>query len=81
MHGQEQSAQPTNGSFVFERLLDSKAAAALLDIHHKTLEKYAREGRLPAHRFGNRLWRFRATELDEWLRNTLQSASQSVRVN
>ena len=65
----------------FEPLLDSKAAASLLGIHRKTLEKYAREGRVPAHRFGNKFLRFRASELDEWVRSTLNSASQSVRVN
>jgi hypothetical protein len=33
----------------FEPLLDSVAAAKLLQIHSKTLQKMARVGRIPAH--------------------------------
>ncbi|HEX4770468.1 MAG TPA: helix-turn-helix domain-containing protein [Bryobacteraceae bacterium] len=50
----------------FEELLDSKKAAPLLFIHPKTLQKMARKAEVPAHKIG-RLWRFRASELDDWL--------------
>jgi excisionase family DNA binding protein len=53
-----------NGNF--EPLLDSSAAASLLAIHPKTLQKLARAGKVPAHRIGD-LWRFRASELNHWL--------------
>jgi excisionase family DNA binding protein len=56
----------------FEPLLDSQKAAALLGIHHKTLQKMARAGTVPCHRIGD-LWRFRASELDRWWRTGVNS--------
>jgi excisionase family DNA binding protein len=56
----------------FEPLLDSHRAAALLGIHPKTLQKLARAGTVPCHRIGD-LWRFRASELDSWLRGGINS--------
>jgi len=47
---------------VFERLLDSEQAAALVKVHPKTLQRYARKGVVPGVRIG-KLWRFRASEL------------------
>jgi excisionase family DNA binding protein len=52
----------------FEPILTSEEAAALLKIRPKTLQRMARQGRIPAHRVGD-LWRFRASELDDWLRS------------
>lgn len=60
----------------FEPLLDSDAAAKLLQIHPKTLQKLARAGRVPAHSVCG-LWRFRASELDEWLKTEVSSKSHS----
>lgn len=51
----------------FEPVLTSEQAARLLNIHPKTLQRMARKGQIPAHRIGD-LWRFRALELDAWLR-------------
>ena len=56
----------------FEPLLDTHRAAALLGIHPKTLQKLARAGTVPGHRIGD-LWRFRASELDMWLRTGINS--------
>jgi excisionase family DNA binding protein len=50
----------------FEPLLDSTEAAALLKIHPKTLQKMARKGEMAAIQIG-RLWRFRASTLNNWL--------------
>lgn len=50
----------------FERFLNSREAAALLQIHPKTLQRLARKGELRAMRVG-RLWRFRASDLDAWV--------------
>ena len=59
----------------FEPLLsDVEAAAFLGGLHPKTVQRMARRGQLPAYRIG-RYWRFRASELDEWLR--VQSRCQS----
>jgi excisionase family DNA binding protein len=56
----------------FEPLLDTHEAAALLHIHPKTLQKMARAGTVPSRRIGD-LWRFRASELDSWVRAQLNS--------
>jgi excisionase family DNA binding protein len=68
---------PENGAF--ERLLDVPEAATLLLIHPKTLQAMARAGTVPCIRMG-KYWRFRASSLDEWVRNRLQSEQQSRRV-
>ena len=47
----------------FEPVLNTEKAAALLQVHPKTLQKMAREGSVPAFRIGD-LWRFRASALD-----------------
>jgi excisionase family DNA binding protein len=60
----------------FEPLLNSAAAAKLLQIHPKTLQKLARLGRVPAHNICG-FWRFRASELDDWLKTTVSSKSHS----
>jgi excisionase family DNA binding protein len=51
----------------FEPLLDSEEAAALLKIHPKTLQKLARRGEVVGIKIG-KLWRFRASALDAWLK-------------
>jgi excisionase family DNA binding protein len=50
----------------FEPLLDSSQAAALLRIHPKTLQKMARRGAIHGTHIG-KLWRFRASDLNDWL--------------
>jgi excisionase family DNA binding protein len=62
----------------FEKVLNTEEAAALLQIHPKTLQKMAREGTVPAFRIGD-LWRFRASALDEWLRSGVSSNRHSCR--
>jgi len=54
------------GEFDFESLLDVTEAARLLRIHPKTLRNKARRGVIPGVQVG-RLWRFRASVLNEWL--------------
>jgi excisionase family DNA binding protein len=60
----------------FEPLLGSIEAAKLLQIHPKTLQKMARAGTVPAHLICG-LWRFRASELDRWLKAEVSSKSHS----
>ena len=57
---------PAKAAEAFEPLLDTEEAAKLLRIHPKTLRRNARRGEIPATRVG-RLWRFRASLLNEWL--------------
>jgi len=47
---------------VFEPLLNSVQAAALVKVHPKTLQRYARAGLVAGLRVG-KLWRFRASDL------------------
>jgi len=56
----------------FEQLLDSDEAAALLKIHPKTLQKMARNGDIAGVQVG-RLWRFRASVINEWLEQKMAS--------
>jgi len=53
--------------FVFEPLLDSDEAAELLRIHPKTLQRMARNCQIHGIQVG-KLWRFRASDLEIWLR-------------
>ena len=64
-------------SELFEPLLDSVAAAKLLRIHPKTLQKMARSGTVPGHRIGD-LWRFRVSVLDTWIREAVNFQSPLV---
>ena len=57
---------------LLDELLDSQAAAALLGIHSKTLERAARRGEVPGY-FRFRRWYFSKSELDAWLRVTVRS--------
>jgi excisionase family DNA binding protein len=72
------SRKPESLSAGFEPILNTEEAAALLQIHPKTLQKMAREGIVPAFRIGD-LWRFRASALDEWLRSGVSSKRHSCR--
>ena len=57
----------------FEPLLDSDEAAALLKIHPKTLQRMARRGEITAIHFG-KLWRFRASDLYQWIKTKIKTA-------
>jgi excisionase family DNA binding protein len=62
----KKQAGRAQGESNFESLLDVAEAAKLLRIHPKTLRKKARRGIIPGVQVG-RLWRFRASALNEWL--------------
>jgi excisionase family DNA binding protein len=49
-----------------ERLIDSDEAAAIIGIHPKTLQKYARRGLIRGVHVG-KLWRFRCSTIEEWI--------------
>jgi excisionase family DNA binding protein len=71
----------TSGSTrpAFEPLIGSLEAARLLgNLHVKTLQRYARHGRVPGYQIGGH-WYFRASDLDAWLRLRINSKSQFVR--
>lgn len=70
----------TTHSQRIEQPIDSREAAEILGCHFKTLERYARRGEIPGYFRLNR-WYFYRSELDAWLRSTVNCISQSVRVN
>jgi excisionase family DNA binding protein len=59
-------------SFVPEPLLDTDQAAAIMRIHPKTLQRYAREGVVRGFQLGT-MWRFRASEIDRWISERIAS--------
>jgi hypothetical protein len=58
---------PSNSGQAFaEPLIDSVKAAAIVGIHPKTLQRYARCSLIPGIQIGGR-WRFRASVIDAWI--------------
>jgi excisionase family DNA binding protein len=55
-----------------EPVVDSEEAAKFLNINPKTLQKLARNNEVPGYRIG-KLWRFRLSDLDAWLRSKVIS--------
>lgn len=61
---------------ILEHLLDSEQAAALVKVHPKALQRYARNGLVAGLRVG-KLWRFRASDLDGRSQDAKQTAIDS----
>ena len=61
-----------NEPFVPEPLLDTDQAAAIMRIHPKTLQRYARQGVIRGLQLGS-MWRFRASDIDRWISEKLAS--------
>jgi excisionase family DNA binding protein len=62
-----------------EYYVDAGEAAKFLRLHRRTVLQMARTGVLPAHPLGEgtrKLWRFRLSELDEWMCGRLNSAGR-----
>jgi helix-turn-helix protein len=77
--GREHRHRNMLGRQAFEPLVGSMQAARLLgNIHVKTLQRYARPGRVPGYQIAGH-WYFRESELDAWLHHQLNSNRQSVR--
>jgi len=64
----------------FEPLLDCQEAAQHVHCHEKTLQRYARQRRIPAYRIHGR-WYFRVSELDSWVRSQVNSEGHPCCVN
>jgi len=63
-----------------EPFLDCAAAAAVLGgLHPKSVERWAREGRIPAYHYF-RHWKFRASELEVWMLSHVNSACHPCRL-
>lgn len=57
---------------LFDPLMDTEEAAALLQIHAKTLQRTARRGQVKAFQLG-KLWRFRASDLVQGMTEIIAS--------
>jgi excisionase family DNA binding protein len=69
----------TSNTRDFEPLLDLREAASILGMHWKTLERMARDRKVPAFKVGKR-WRFRLTSLNTWLEHGLNSTTTDYAV-
>jgi len=61
----------------FEELLSADEAAKYLRMHVKTLQRLARENRVPCVRMG-KYWRFRLSALDVWLTSQQNQVQPAV---
>jgi Helix-turn-helix domain len=71
----------TNGPLqTVEPLLDCAGAAAVLGgLHPKTVERWARERRIPVYHYF-RHWKFRASELEVWMLSHVNSLCHPCRL-
>jgi excisionase family DNA binding protein len=75
------SGRTTGTLQAVEPLLDCAGAAAILwGLHPKTVERWAREGRIPAYHYF-RHWKFRASELEVWMLSHVNSVCHPCRLN
>ena len=54
-----------------ERFVDANSAAPVLGVNPKTLQRWSRQGIVPAHPIGEgrrKYWRYLISELEAWLR-------------
>jgi len=61
---------PILGRAGIEPLLDSHAAAALLGVHPRTLQRMVLRGEIAGVHVG-KLWRFRPSAIDQWIERQL----------
>jgi excisionase family DNA binding protein len=74
------SAVGTGSLQAVEPLLDCVGAAVVLGgLHPKTVERWAREGRIPAYHYF-RHWKFRASELEVWMLSHVNSVCHPCRL-
>ena len=75
-----QSAATTGPLQTVEPFIDCAGAAAVLGgLHPKTVERWARDGRIPAYHYF-RHWKFRASELEVWMLSHVNSGCHPCRL-
>jgi excisionase family DNA binding protein len=79
----ESPACPAPTAVPREYFVDADEAARFLVVDPRTVLKWARGGRIPAHpldpKAERKVWRFLLSELDAWLRSNVNSACRSCR--
>jgi len=58
-----------------KEIMDLRDVAAYLSVHPATIYKYAREGKIPAFKFGSD-WRFHRKMIDEWIHDKVRYNTQ-----
>ena len=72
----------THALGTFEPFVDAERAAEFLAMSRKTLLALARKGHLPGHPVGQgirKVWKFRLSELDSWMKTGVRSGSDQGR--
>jgi excisionase family DNA binding protein len=60
-----------------EPLIDAAQAARILNLHPVTVREMASRGAIPGLKIG-KVWRFRASSLDEWITGRLESSCHQL---
>lgn len=66
----------SDGDVMWEYYVDAQRAGDFLGIDRRTVQRWARQSRIPAHPLNDgshRDWRFLISELDAWLRARVNS--------
>ena len=88
MNGVGHTQMPNESLTIVRRMQNAEAyqsaehMAAFLQVHPKTLLRMARQGKIPAHPFGDgqrKRWRFLVSEVDAWMRSRVLSSHHPCR--
>ncbi|MCU1286370.1 MAG: hypothetical protein JWO13_2720 [Acidobacteriales bacterium] len=60
-----------------EPLIDAAAAAKIIGVSRRQVTNMAVASQIPAMQIG-RLWKFRASLLDEWIRKQIESSNSQL---
>lgn len=61
-----------------EPILTSRQVGEMLGLNYKVVEHMARRGEIPSFKAG-KFWRFRESDIEEWIDAKIQSQSQPCR--
>lgn len=62
-----------------DRILNSKQVAALLGVCKKVVERLARAGEIPAFKPDKMHWRYRESDIENWIQSKIESNYQLCR--
>jgi len=57
-----------------DEILEPREVAQLLKVHHRTIVRWAEQGKLPGFKLGD-LWRFRREAIEEYIRKLEKEAA------
>ncbi|MBV8674678.1 MAG: helix-turn-helix domain-containing protein [Acidobacteriaceae bacterium] len=80
----ESEVGPIQTQTVVEYFVDAHEIARMLAIDHRTVQQMARDGVIPAYPLGEgtrKTWRFRPSEIHEWMTRKINSEGHPCRSN